>query len=168
MKVFVKWWLLVVLILTGCFFAYNVGVFREIYEKDATRLSFVIMGLFAYLSLWCGVKSFRLGAHKKVFLENDKNKYTRLAEIGWFTSDLCLTVGMIGTVCGFILMLKGFFTVEISSEDVQSLKTLMKEVGFGMSTALYTTLVGLVCSALLKLQYFNLTQAIEAKEVKGG
>jgi hypothetical protein len=27
---------------------------------------------------------------------------------------------------------------------------------YGVSTALYTTLVGLVCSSLLKLQYFNL------------
>jgi hypothetical protein len=31
---------------------------------------------------------------------------------------------------------------------------------FGVSTALYTTLVGLVCSILLKLQYFNLGHAL--------
>ena len=38
---------------------------------------------------------------------------------------------------------------------------MIKGLGSGMSTALYTTLVGLICSSLLKIQYFNLSQAID-------
>ncbi len=86
-------------------------------------------------------------------------KIESLMEVGWFTSDLCLTIGMIGTVIGFIMMLSGFATVDIS--NAKTIQDLVKALGVGMSTALYTTLVGLVCSICLKIQYFNLNQAID-------
>ena len=66
---------------------------------------------------------------------------------------------MIGTVFGFIMMLSGFSAVDVS--QVQTIQELIKQLGAGMSTALYSTLVGLICSALLKIQYFNLNQAID-------
>ena len=34
-------------------------------------------------------------------------------------------------------------------------------MSLGMSTALYTTLVGLICSTLLKLQFFRLNVYLE-------
>ncbi len=66
---------------------------------------------------------------------------------------------MIGTVTGFIMMLGGFN--EISFSDINASKELMRSLGGGMSTALYTTLTGLLCSVLLKIQYFNLSYEIE-------
>ncbi len=92
-------------------------------------------------------------------MEHLVEKIDHLIEVGWFASDLCLTIGMIGTVSGFIMMLSGFYTVDVSK--VQTIQELIKQLGAGMSTALYTTLVGLICSALLKIQYFNLNQAID-------
>lgn len=80
-------------------------------------------------------------------------------EVGWFASDLCLSIGMMGTVIGFIMMLSGFATVDVA--DMTTVQDMIKGLGGGMSTALYTTLVGLVSSALLKIQYFNLSQAID-------
>ena len=35
-------------------------------------------------------------------------------EVGWFTSDLCLSIGMMGTVIGFIMMLGGFANIDIN------------------------------------------------------
>ena len=80
-------------------------------------------------------------------------------EVGWFTSDLCLSIGMMGTVIGFIMMLGGFANIDIN--DMATVQGLIKGLGVGMATALYTTLTGLICSALLKIQYFNLSQAID-------
>jgi biopolymer transport protein ExbB/TolQ len=74
-------------------------------------------------------------------------------------SDLFLSIGMVGTVIGFISMLGGF--AELDVNNTQTVQDLIKELGLGMSTALYTTLVGLVCSILLKVQYFNISQGIE-------
>ena len=44
--------------------------------------------------------------------------------------------------------------------EVKTIQTLVKNLGSGMSTALYTTLSGLVCGSVLKIQYFNLNQAV--------
>jgi biopolymer transport protein ExbB/TolQ len=66
---------------------------------------------------------------------------------------------MVGTVIGFIMMLSGFATLDIS--EIDTVQALIKELGTGMSTALYTTLAGLICSLLLKIQYFNLNQAVD-------
>ncbi|MDC1257330.1 MotA/TolQ/ExbB proton channel family protein, partial [bacterium] len=66
-------------------------------------------------------------------------------------SESMLALGMIGTVAGFILMLGGSFS-DIDTSNPETLKTALKSMALGMSTALYTTLVGLVCSQLYKVQ----------------
>ena len=138
----------------------GLGLLGTLWEKDATKLSFVLLGLFAVMSGWCGYKTWRLS----VFIDSKKTepylieKIEHLMEVGWFTSDLCLSIGMMGTVIGFIMMLGGFANIDIN--DMATVQGLIKGLGVGMSTALYTTLTGLICSALLKIQYFNLSQAI--------
>ena len=139
----------------------GLGLLGTLWENDATKLSFVLLALFAVMSGWCGYKTWRLS----VFIDSKKTepylieKIEHLMEVGWFTSDLCLSIGMMGTVIGFIMMLGGFANIDIN--DMATVQGLIKGLGVGMSTALYTTLTGLICSALLKIQYFNLSQAID-------
>ena len=66
---------------------------------------------------------------------------------------------MIGTVIGFIAMLGGFINLDI--ENIETIQDLITELGSGMSTALYTTLTGLISSVLLKIQCFNLSYSID-------
>ena len=80
-----------------------------------------------------------------------KSKY----EFGWFASEICLTLGLIGTVSGFILMLYGVFS-DLNVNDTESVQQSLKNMSLGMSTALYTTLVGLTAGLVLKLEYFRL------------
>ena len=139
----------------------GLGLLGTLWEKDATKLSFVLLALFAVMSGWCGYKTWRLS----VFIDSKKTepylieKIEHLMEVGWFTSDLCLSIGIMGTVIGFIMMLGGFANIDIN--HMATVQGLIKGLGVGMSTALYTTLKGLICSALLKIQYFNLSQAID-------
>ena len=65
---------------------------------------------------------------------------------------------MILAVVGFIMMLSGFSNVDTNSGD--KIQVLLASMGGGMATALYTTLVGLVCCQAMKVQYFNLTQGL--------
>jgi biopolymer transport protein ExbB/TolQ len=81
-------------------------------------------------------------------------------ELGWFVSDILLTLGMIGTVIGFIYMLGTSFQ-DFDPSNTVSLKQVLSKMGTGMSTALYTTAAGLVCSLFLKLQLFNLSHHLE-------
>jgi hypothetical protein len=158
---FLKWWLFISAVMAAAAYLYLTGLFNLLWDGDATKLSFVLLPLFLFMSIWCGYKTWTLS----VFLDSNKTekyiveKIEHLMEVGWFTSDLCLSIGMMGTVIGFIMMLSGFAQVDV--EDMATVQGMIKGLGVGMSTALYTTLTGLVCSALLKIQYFNLSQAID-------
>jgi hypothetical protein len=162
--IFLKWWLFICIVFIAAMFGYAEGVFRQVYEADFTKLSVVLVALFTYMSIWCGVKTWQLSQFLDTYDPDKENnsviveRIEHLTEVGWFVSDLCLSIGMIGTVVGFIMMLGGFFTVDFS--DTATLQNLIKDLGAGMSVALYTTLVGLICSSLLKIQYFNLNQGI--------
>ncbi len=162
---FLKWWLLFTLIVVGTIFAHHGGFFEYIYSKDKSFLSFVILGLFYFMSCWCGVKTWSLSRDSssgRLTVER-QNHFERMEEIGWFSSELCLTIGMIGTVIGFMMMLGNFATIDLA--NMTTVQGFITELGLGMSTALSTTLVGLICSVLLKLQYFNISQAnVQLKE----
>jgi len=136
------------------------GILLSMWEKDITKLSFVIMGVFMVMVVWCGSKYWqvsRLQDRPRTTRQEFATVGTSL-EVGWFVSDLFLTIGMIGTVIGFICMLAGFSTVDLN--NIQTLQDLLSKLGVGMSTALYTTLTGLICSCLLKVQCFGLQQTL--------
>ena len=52
-------------------------------------------------------------------------------------------------------MLYGAFA-DLNIADTTSVQQSLMNMSLGMSTALYTTLIGLVSSLLLKIQYFRL------------
>jgi ABC-type Fe3+ transport system permease subunit len=158
---FLKWWLfMAALMALSVYLIVNDGL-RVLWEHDSTKLSFLLLFIFIHMSIWCGYKTWRLSR----FLDRDETekylveKIEGLMEAGWFASDLCLSIGMVGTVIGFITMMSGFGDIDVT--NMTTVQDMIKSLGSGMSTALYTTLVGLVCSALLKIQYFNLSQAID-------
>ena len=158
---FLKWWFFISMIIASLLYLVVQGSFQVLWDQDTTKLSFVLLAIFSAMSGWCGYKTWTLSK----FLDNGQTeeylveKIEHLMEVGWFTSDLCLSIGMMGTVIGFIMMLGGFANIDIN--DMATVQGLIKGLGVGMSTALYTTLTGLICSALLKIQYFNLSQAID-------
>jgi len=158
---FLKWWLFFTIVIVAAIYAASMGLVRTVWENDATKLSFLLFGILTFMSVWCGHKTWKMS--KVVDSEEPKRGLVEhiehLTEVGWFTSDLCLTIGMVGTVVGFITMLSGFTDLDVSKID--TVQALIKELGIGMSTSLYTTLAGLICSLLLKIQYFNLNQAID-------
>lgn len=76
---------------------------------------------------------------------------------GHFASDLLLKLGLLGTIIGFIMMLTP--VGELTDFDPNILKQLLSQMSGGMAIALFTTLTGLVTSALLGLQYQILDSA---------
>jgi len=141
---FLKWWLIFCLISVGSVLIYLTGIFEQVNKADFTKISFLIYTLFILFSIKCGVRTKQLKADMS----------------GWFVSDILVTLGMIGTVVGFIYML----SVSFGSIDVtqpQTMRVALSKMSTGMGTALYTTAAGLICSLLLKLQLFNLQRGID-------
>ena len=69
----------------------------------------------------------------------------------WFASDAVLSIGMVGTLFGFLMVLGQSFT-DIDTSSVESMTDAIGILATGMSTALVTSLVGLIASLWLKLQ----------------
>jgi len=133
---FLKWWLIFVIqVITMGIIVYFGGI-GYLLANDQTFLSFFIIFLWIITSLSIGYKLIR------------KNPTT---DMHWFITDSCMSLGMIGTVLGFIIMLST--TLEnIDPSNIESMKLAISQMASGMSIALLTTLCGLVSSLFLRLQ----------------
>ena len=133
---FLKWWLIFVIqVITMGIIVYFGGI-DYLLANDQTFLSFFIIFLWISTSLSIGYKLIR------------KNPTT---DMHWFITDSCMSLGMIGTVLGFIIMLST--TLEsIDPSNIESMKLAISQMASGMSIALLTTLCGLVSSLFLRLQ----------------
>ena len=83
--------------------------------------------------------------------------YERIArtnQVGWFCADLMIKLGLLGTIIGFIFMLGSISAME--DVDINSMRTVLQQMGSGMATALLTTMAGLGCSMVLGIMYFIL------------
>ena len=70
-----------------------------------------------------------------------------------------LKLGLLGTIIGFILMLAPIASMQ--SFEQASLQTALGQMSGGMAVALYTTLTGLVCNLLLRLQFQFLADSMQ-------
>ncbi len=148
MSMFLRWWLIFCISIAAFFTLYIFGFIDALIAKDTTRLSFGIITIYFIGSGFTGWITYNKTKGKKQGAN---------INIGWFITELLLAMGMIGTVIGFILMLGGSFE-SLNVADTGSVKTALTDMALGMSTALYTTLVGLVCSQLLKVQLVNVEE----------
>ena len=131
------WWLLIVTKLAIAVAAVVlIDAHLLFWENDITYLSLVIFAIWAY-----NTQSIGFQIHRQQ-TSSDTN---------WFFADAFLTIGMIGTVIGFVYMLSTTFT-NLNPGDVNSMRTVISTMAQGMSTALLTTLAGLMASLSLKLQ----------------
>ena len=136
---FLNWWLLFVLQFIAISVSVYFGSFNFLLEHDSTYISFVIVAIWAVASLLIGLRTFHDQHVKEAF---------------WFIAESCMTLGMIGTVMGFILML-GESLTSIDPGNIDSMKAAISSMAAGMSTALLTTLAGLIASLFLRAQLIN-------------
>jgi len=150
MKSLLKWWLIFCLTLLGLCTCVYFNIHKDLYAADVTRLSFLIISIFICTSVWIGTKTYKVG------IQQD---YNQKSDVGWFVSESCLALGMVGTVTGFLIMLgTAFENVDVTNSV--TLQQALSDMATGMSTALWTTLVGLVSSLIIKVQLVNLEVAL--------
>ena len=101
----------------------------------------------------------RVGLDQSLLLEAFEADLRRGQEFGWFVADLLLSLGLLGTVIGFILMLGPISGLDTTDES--AIKAALAAMSGGMAVALYTTLTGLVGGMLLKVQGFLLDGAVQ-------
>lgn len=140
MNMFLKWWLLFVVVALGLVILQFFGVYHNIYVNDWSRITFIIMAVGLYSTIHTGYFAYK---------QNETG-----IEYNHFWADICITLGFLGTVIGMIDMMSAFTTLNL--QDQAANERLAKTIGTGMATALYTTLAGLAAYVILKLQCFLL------------
>ena len=122
------------------YFAYEMAYFEFLWSADKSMLSWVNLVIFLvfYLRLgWCLIK------HEVE--EEDLDP-------GYEAAEYCMAIGMLGTVTGFIIMTYSMAGVDFG--NVENIKELFGVATKGMSTALFTTAIGIVTSFGLRLSHY--------------
>tara|TARA_R110000822_G_scaffold42134_1_gene114846 strand:- start:611 stop:1060 length:450 start_codon:yes stop_codon:yes gene_type:complete len=142
MNTALKWWIQTAIIVFSAFMVHQYGWWEFLYNADMTKISFVIIGVFLISSLSIGLISLK---------STNWDHIDRLTNYVWFGSEVMVTLGMIGTVAGFLIMLNTAFT-DLDVNNIKNVQEAISNMAIGMSTALVTTLVGLVCATIIKIQ----------------
>lgn len=137
-----KWWIIVCIQVLIISLSVYFGMWTHIAQVDVTYISFIIMGVWAITT--CFIGKYHFTGNREKFLP-----------VGWFLAEVCLSLGMLGTVSGFLIMLVTSFE-SIDVTNTQTLQEAISSMALGMGTALYTTMIGIVTSLFIKSQLVNL------------
>lgn len=160
--VFLRWWLILIFSMIGFYFSYSLGAIDEIRRQDYTHICEGVIVAFWGMSIWCGYKTW---VFSKKLIETSGLDYADTIDriknqerIGWFAADTFTALGFLGTVVGMVYALQGF--INLDPNNAGAMQGLISQMVQGMSTALYTTIVGLIAARVLMLQYYNLGHSI--------
>jgi len=141
---FWKIWTVFVLMLLATALGYYFGAVEFMINNDFTYLSFVNIAILYGFTVNIMYKAF--AKSKSEILASDSE---------WFLSDAVLSIGMVGTLSGFLVVLYSTFQ-GLDPSDTESMRTAIETLASGMGTALLTSLVGLVASLIMKYQLVTL------------
>lgn len=163
-KLFLYYWLFTCLTLVASALLFYLGIFGFIWNNDSTFISYIIIGLYTYSSVWVGWKCWSLSRLENSLSKEDIikqcNKSERLESWGWYISSQLISLGLLGTALGLLFSFASFGGADVSNPA--EMKKLIQQIGGGISTALITTIVGILCSLLLRFQYFLLGNEIKS------
>lgn len=143
--VFWKWWTTIVVCIVLLVIAEtNISISNYLFVLDSTKISLIILTILVACSAFIGYK-----AYKKQFRQREVSQ--KSVEPIWFFSDAVLSIGMVGTLVGFLIVLTTTFS-NITDYSPEELKNIIGTLASGMGIALVTSLTGLLSSILLKFQ----------------
>ena len=154
-----RWWLFQCITVLGFLYCYYLGLFRLMWIMDVSKISVGILIIYAATTAFIGSMTLKAEKDFKAsipFLET-------YSPVCWQIAGKLQDLGLIGTVIGFMIMLGPTFAGINLSDNIATQK-MISTMSVGMSTALITTLVGLVCAVLLRFQLLNLDTITNAEE----
>jgi biopolymer transport protein ExbB/TolQ len=164
----------------GIIIAAVLGWAGRAFALDATKISVLISLVFVGASAWCGILAARLdraadlgkqasgtpeaGTARKAKTAEDIYKQTRV-DIGHgeYAASICLKLGLLGTVIGLTMTFLSAFT-GFQGSSPEAIKALIDQLAAGTATAFITTIIGLIGSLMLSVQYHLLKQTIARLE----
>jgi len=162
-KLFLQWLLIAVLMGIATVIGIILHIPRWIMERDPTFISFCTIALCWAATLYGGPSALRIGAtiarpDSIRDLSGLPELYARIKNAK-FAANLCPFLGLLGTIVGLIQALENFKRAgAVVNQEA------MHQILVNLGTALVTTEVGMVCGALLWLQYHLVETDLETYE----
>lgn len=144
---FIAWWVSVLLIATGVFWAGYFGLVEKVWEADETYITTIIAMAFVVSNFYLGVAAFWADYPRVV----SESWFKDRLQTTWFVSEQLMALGMLGTVIGLIMMLANNF---VGNSGDTAMQAMLASMWKSMGLALYTNAVGLLCSIALKIQVY--------------
>lgn len=158
LKPVLKWWLIFCTVVFATGYAHlTMDLFSTLNNADVTKLSFIVIATFYGYMIALGITLSKYC--KNIFNIFCTEKIIKVQQHGWFLSDIFMAVGFLGTLVGFIYMLDltGLANVNAAQATLITLTT-------GMKTALYTTVMALIASLIIKITLYILGEDIQRLE----
>ncbi|HSV71415.1 MAG TPA: MotA/TolQ/ExbB proton channel family protein [Methylibium sp.] len=151
----------------GSAWAWQGGWWGRMMDSDPSGISAGIVALTGAVTLWCGLRTRRLGrecgpgspwrnAYRDTHARGAEQAAQRLGDLthgphetAWWFAGTTIKLGLLGTVVGFIVMIG---QIDLQGTDTAQIQALLAQMTKGMGIALVTTLVGLVANLLLGIQ----------------
>ena len=159
--------------------AYVYGYVDMVLAGDPTGIVLIIAAMFILGTARCCVWTYRIGQAldqiphgpyksklllrmRRVNSDKDMNickmeLSTNIASIRHIASSLVI-LGLIGTVMGFIIALSGVDPGQAA--NIEAIPIMVSTLVSGMSTALYTTLVGSILNMWLMMNYYMMNTGL--------
>lgn len=138
------WWILVWAQIAGLFVAYQAGILSMIWKEDVTRLTLVIFSIHLFTTIKAGIDT------------ANKNGYW--LDPLWLAADQIFAIGILGTLCGFIILMHEAFANGIPSTPA-AIQKMLTTMSNGMATAFWVSACAIVSSMIQKVQVMNLELA---------
>ena len=178
---FLLWLAYMGVLVFGAHLLWQAGVWHRLLEVDPTRLTLLIVLLFAGCSVWCGRRAWELGRQRQQLLERGAAVASWAVEYGgtagahvsasvrmqvlgerahgphemaWWLNGIQLKLGLLGKVIGFSIL--AYQLGQTDSFDPSQSAQLLKNLTGGLGIALLTTVTGLCGNILLGLQLMRL------------
>ena len=156
-----RWWAMFCSMLLACGIIQYKGLFAALWIADPSGISAITMTLFAILTGFIGILTYRLsGQHPGTVEFNENMAYLQAC---WYASELLMALGLIGTLVGFSLML-GKSLTSVLAGGAGSASAGIIAMASKMSLAVVATLTGVITSHLIKIQLTNIEVSFPEEE----
>lgn len=145
---FYMWWVSILFIGTGVFWAGYTGSIQYIWNSDVTYITSLIILAFLIGNICIGYASYIKSSDG--FIKDKTNKVDSLFDTAWFLSEVVMGLGMLGTVIGIIILSDINKSVDVSNG--QALNLLITKMMGTLGLALWPNAIGLIGSLTMKVQ----------------
>jgi hypothetical protein len=145
------WWILLWAQVAGLAVAYHTGILSTIWTEDVTKLTLVILGLHLLTTIKVGIDT--------------ANKNRTWVDPLWLGADQVFAIGILGTLCGFIILMHEAFIGGVPTTPA-AIQKMLATMSSGMSTAFWVSACAIVSSMIQKVQVMNLEMATEKPSEK--